>query len=297
MSENSAISSSSEQRGDPPRPERTIEVWAGVYDALGALQAESLRYDALWLSSLGLSVGRLGLPDSGFLKPETILAAVSELRQVTKSPLVVDFENGYGLRTVELAGLAGLFYEAGADSLCMEDSAGEKRNSLWVSPDRQLSDADDMCERLTTLVDTAQRHGGSVVARTEALIVGGSVEETVERVRRYARTGCSAVVVHFRDDVGQALEVAAHKDEFLGTRLVIIPTKAPSMRFEEFADAGFDVYVAANIALRAAASAMREELRSVLTTRNQGDAAERISSLAELDALVGRDILVTGVEK
>src|SRR5690606_14144222 len=124
------------------------------------LQAERLGYDALWLSSLGLSVGRLGLPDAGFLKPDTVLAAVAELRQITKSPLVVDFENGYGLRAAELSKLAGLFYSTGADSLCMEDSSGEKRNSLWVSPDRQLADTDDMCGRLTTLVDTARRHGG-----------------------------------------------------------------------------------------------------------------------------------------
>src|SRR5690606_12694568 len=136
----------------------------------------------------------------------------------------------------------------------------------------------------------------SVVARTEALILGLGVEETVERVRRYARTGCAAVVVHFRDDVGPAMTVAAHKGEFLGAKLVIIPTKAPSVPFEEFTRAGFDVYVAANIALRAAASAMHEELQSVLAVRNQADAAKRVSSLEEIDSLVGRDLLVSGVE-
>src|SRR5690606_6829344 len=101
MGENSAIDSSSRKNPDAlhfEHSKRGIEVWAGVYDALSALQAERLGYDALWLSSLGLSVGRLGLPDAGFLKPDTVLAAVAELRQITKSPLVVDFENGYGLR-------------------------------------------------------------------------------------------------------------------------------------------------------------------------------------------------------
>jgi phosphoenolpyruvate phosphomutase len=268
-----------------------IQVWAGIYDALTALQAERLGYDALWLSSLGLSAGRLGLPDAGFLQPETVITAVSEISRVTATPINVDFENGYGLSGAELTGLADRFFRAGSRGLCIEDSAGAKRNSLWTGTRRSLATVEDMTQRLRRLVDVAGRHDRMIIARTEALIEGYSIDETVERVHRYAHTGCQAVVVHFRTDVEDALEVA-RKAATADVQLVVIPTAAPPVRFETFRAAGFDVYVAANVAVRAAMRAVEQGLESVLRLGHQAAALEGVASLAELDSLVRTEALV-----
>lgn len=269
----------------------SLEVWAGIYDALTALQAQRLGYDALWLSSLGLSTGRLGLPDAGFLQPDTVIAALGEIGRVTDIPIHVDFENGYSLRGAELSGLADRFFRAGSRSLCMEDSTGAKRNSLWADTRRNLATVDDMTERLSLLVEVADRNGAMMMARTEALIEGFSVEETVERVHSYAATGCKAVVVHFRTDVEAALEVA-RKADTVDVKLVIIPTAAPPVRFDTFRDAGFDIYVAANVAVRAAMRAVEQGLESVLRLGHQAVALEGVASLAELDSLVRTEALV-----
>jgi phosphoenolpyruvate phosphomutase len=129
-----------------------MQIWAGVYDALGALHAEQLGYDGLWLSSLGLSVGRLGLPDADYLDPETVLAAIREISRVVNIALVVDIENGYGLPGAGLAEVASSFFAAGSHALCIEDTVGAKRNSLWHGFHRDLSDVDEMADRLTRLV-------------------------------------------------------------------------------------------------------------------------------------------------
>ncbi|GAA4928888.1 isocitrate lyase/PEP mutase family protein [Actinoplanes utahensis] len=269
----------------------SIEVWAGIYDSLTALQAQRLGYDGLWLSSLGLSTGRLGLPDAGFLQPATVITAIEEIGRVTDTPIHVDFENGYGLQGSDLADLADRFFVAGSRALCMEDSVGAKRNSLWTGTRRDLATIDDMTQRLHRLVEVAQRHGGIMMARTEALIEGLSIDETVERVHRYASTGCEYVVVHFRRDVEDALEVA-RKAATADVKLVIIPTAAPPVTFETVSAAGFDVYVAANVAVRAAMSAIERGLESVLKMGHQAAALEGVASLADLDSIVRTDILV-----
>jgi phosphoenolpyruvate phosphomutase len=261
-----------------------LEKWAGIYDALSALQAEKLGYDGLWLSSLGLSVGRLGMPDAGFLEPKVVVAAVREIARVARTPLIVDIENGYGLDDVGLAEVAAEMFAAGSVALCIEDTVGVKRNSLWSGFCRDLRDVEEMCERLSGLVTIAHRRGGSIIARTEALVEGRSIDETCARVRRYAAAGCDGVVVHFRDDVGQAMATARRTADL--TRLVVIPTAAPTASFSEFEQAGFRVYVAANIALRAAALAMQQALGSVLTQQSQAHAIECGVTLAELDTLV-----------
>ncbi len=275
--------------------ETAMQVWAGVYDALGALHAEQLGYDGLWLSSLGLSVGRLGLPDAGYLEPETVLAAIREISRVATIPLVIDIENGYGLPGSDLAEVASSFFAAGSHALCIEDTVGAKRNSLWHGFHRDLSDVDEIVDRLTRLVTVAHSQGGAIVARTEALVEGHSVEEASHRVRRYASAGCSAVVVHFRTDPGAAMEVARRTRG--AAKLVVIPTAAPSLTFADLAAAGFGVYVAANVALRAASAATRQALESVLLAKHQAHAVERAASLAELDALVRTEALVGGASQ
>jgi 2-methylisocitrate lyase-like PEP mutase family enzyme len=276
------------------RSGRPLRVWAGTYDALGALQASRLGYDALWLSSLGLSVGRLGLPDAGFLRPETVLTAIAEITNVVDLPVVVDFENGYGRQDRDLSDLAADFFRAGSGALCMEDTVGAKRNSLWAQYERDLAAPADMARRLGLLVEVAGELGGSIVARTETLVEGRSIAEATDRVQTYAAAGCSAVVVHFRTDVEAVLEVARRCELPPGVQLVVIPTKSPALRFEDFAAAGFHVYVAANVALRAAATAMWESLHSVLRLGHQQSAVEHIASLADLDEIVRTDALVPG---
>jgi phosphoenolpyruvate phosphomutase len=270
----------------------TMEKWAGVYDALSALQAEKLGYDGLWVSSLGLSVGRLGMPDAGFLEPSTVALAVSEIARVVQTPLVVDIENGYGLDNVALAEAAGELLRAGSAALCIEDTVGVKRNSLWSGFCRDLHDVDAMCDRLAGLVSIAQCSGGTIIARTEALVEGRSIDEATYRVRKYAEVGCGGVVVHFRDNLAHAIETA--RRTAATARLIVIPTAAPTVQFVEFEEAGFSVYVAANIGLRAAAMAIETALASVLQHENQARAAECGATLAELDALVRARELVEG---
>jgi phosphoenolpyruvate phosphomutase len=151
-----------------------------------------------------------------------------------------------------------------------------------------------MAERLTSLVQVARQHDATIIARTEVLIEGGSVDEAVQRVRAYAAAGCQAVVVHFRADVEAVLEVA-RKAADVDVDLVVIPTAAPSMTFATFAEAGFDVYVTANVAVRAAMTAVEQGLESVLRLGHQKDALAGIATLADLDTLVRTNMLVPGM--
>jgi phosphoenolpyruvate phosphomutase len=267
-----------------------MRIWAGIYDGLSALQAESAGYDGLWLSSLGLSVGRLGKPDAGFLSVDTVARALTEIDAVVQLPIAVDMENGYGLSGEPLAAAAEQLYRAGGKWLCLEDTSGPKRNSLWSGFHRQLWPADEMSERLATLVAVGAREGGAVIARTEALIEGESTDATVARVCSYAAAGCSAAVVHFRDDVQPVLEVARQTRDAVD--LVIIPTRAPSLTFADFEEAGFKIYVAANMAIRAAATATRTALLTVLREQRLAPALEDVATLADLDEIVGTSTLV-----
>jgi phosphoenolpyruvate phosphomutase len=267
-----------------------VEIWAGVHDALSARLAAEAGFDRLWLSSFGLSTAELGLPDAGFLTPEAVVGACRRISDVVSLPLVVDAENGYGASTAELLEIADALYDAGAYALCIEDSAGAKRNSLWHEYSRELRPADEMAELLRALAEHAAARGLQAMARTEALVEGLGREEAAARVREYARSGAAPVVVHFRDNVEDALAVsAACRDE---CALAIIPTRAPELHVSELAASGFGVVVAANVGIRSAALAMRTAYEAVLREGRVASGLASSMTIDEIDAIVGRDSLL-----
>ena len=99
------------------------------------------------------------------------------------------------------------------------------------------------------------------------------------------------MVVHFRRDVQEALEVA-RKTATADVDLVVIPTAAPTVPFAEFTAAGFRVYVAANVAIRAALTAVGEGLERVLRHGHQGAALSNVASVTDIDSLVRTSALV-----
>jgi phosphoenolpyruvate phosphomutase len=258
-----------------------MEVWAGVYDALGARLAVAAGYDALWLSSYSLSATRLGMPDEGHVTPEQLTQVTREIAQVVDVPIVVDGENGWDCTPTELQDVVRQLEDAGARGICIEDTIGPKQCSLWDDIDRDLRDADEMVELLIA-VNEAMGADGRVISRTESLIEGHGVEAAVERVRRYATSGCWGHVIHFRDDIDEVFQVAAQCRDL--DNLVIIPTKAPEVSFEEAEEHGFGVYMVANVAVRAAASAIERSLSRVQETHRLADALEDCMPLKELDA-------------
>lgn len=242
-----------------------MEIWAGIHDALSARIAEQLSFDRLWLSSFCLSAARLGRPDDGSLGPPDVLAVLHDVSPVVTRPLIVDGENGYQLPRRQLLDLLRSYFDAGAGGVCIEDTLGDKQCSLWEGSDRSFRQIPEMQDLLVDLTALAAEYGGIVLARTESLIEGEGPARALERLSAYAETGVWGVVPHFRKQPEQSLEVAdALRDR---TRVMIIPTMAPDITVDRAESAGYSVYLAANVGVRAAAAAMRTALGEVVRSR------------------------------
>jgi phosphoenolpyruvate phosphomutase len=263
-----------------------MQFWAGVHDPLTARLVSNAGFDAGWLGSNGVAAAHLGLPDDGQLTPDIMMTLVERIRATTDLPLVVDAENGYGESASELCRIVRRLADAGADGVCIEDSVGPKQCSLWDDTVRTLRNTEAMSEYLGELVANRPHPEFRIVARTEALIEGEEPATVSDRIDRYGATGVWATVVHFRRDITQVFEVTKQRRH--PGRLVIIPTNAPEVPARDFAAAGFSVYVAAHVSIRAAAAAIDDALRQVLRTGSLSAAAERAMSIDELDRVLGR---------
>ena len=75
-----------------------IIVLPGVFDALSAIIAEHVGFEAMFQTGYGSSAALLGMPDFGLLNSgETVDNAMRIIRAV-RIPVLVDADTGYGNR-------------------------------------------------------------------------------------------------------------------------------------------------------------------------------------------------------
>lgn len=83
----------------------------GVFDGLSARIAEAAGFEALYVSGGAISRS-MGYPDIGLVTQTEMVKRIEEIRAVTRLPLIVDADTGYGnainvIRTVRAYERAG----------------------------------------------------------------------------------------------------------------------------------------------------------------------------------------------
>ncbi|HVT59438.1 MAG TPA: isocitrate lyase/PEP mutase family protein [Thermoanaerobaculia bacterium] len=267
-------------------------VVGGAHDALSARLVEEAGFDAVWLSSLGVSTALRAVPDLNLVTMTEMLEVGRNIVGRVRIPVIADCENGYGdARNVFY--MVQEFERAGVGAACFEDNEYPKRNSFYEM-DRDLISIGEMEAKIDAAVSARQSGEFAIIARTEALIAGLGVPAAVERARAYEETGADAVVVHARSWalLEQFLAVWTGK-----VPLVVIPTMFAEIGTERLFAAGFKMVIYANQALRAALRAMAEALGAIRQGGGCAGLGERLASLKELEALVGADGLMLEVPR
>ncbi|MFF4863498.1 isocitrate lyase/phosphoenolpyruvate mutase family protein [Streptomyces sp. NPDC001231] len=256
------------------RPLRAI----GAASAVAAKVAVETGFDALWVSGLEVATA-LGLPDENVLGPRDLADTTLALTRTAALPVIVDVDNAGGTPATARR-FADDLTRAGAAALCLEDSAYPKVNSFALHRSQALTRVETMSEQLAAMREAAGREV-ALIARTEALICGASVAESVQRAAAYAEAGADAVLIHSKDPTGtQALATAA---AWTGAvPLVTVPTAFAHLAPDELGAARFALAIYANQLSRAALAAMRQAAASFQTTGSFTADGTPLSDVADL---------------
>lgn len=257
-----------------------LTVIAGAHDALSAKLAEREGFDAVWVSSLGVT-SALGMVDEGILTMTEMLDAAWRIRRAISCPVVVDCDTGYG----EIPNVRRLVFEAVSrdiDGLCLEDQLFPKRNT-FLDGEHQLEDAHRFGAKIAAAVDARDSVGGEclIIARTEALAQGHTVEAAVDRARLYAAAGADAILVQHREpQLGALAEFAAQRPG--GKAIGILATSIRGTGFDELGKVGFGFAIYANQGLRAAVQATSDTYRYILSSGGRQPEDLRLASMADV---------------
>lgn len=170
----------------------------GVINANHALLAEQSGYKAIYLSGGGVAAGSLGVPDLGITNLEDVLTDVRRIVNVTKLPLLVDIDTGFGPSAFNITRTITSLIAAGAAAAHIEDQVGAKR--CGHRPNKELVSKQEMVDRISAAVSAKGDNSFVIMARTDALASEG-VDAAIDRAKAYVKAGAQMLFVEAVDDL------------------------------------------------------------------------------------------------
>ena len=238
--------------------ERPLQVVGCIY-AYAARMAERVGFKAIYLSGGGVAAGSLGVPDLGITTLGDVLTDVRRITGVTRLPLLVDADTGFG-SAFNIARTVRSLIASGAGAMHIEDQVQAKR--CGHRPGKAIVAKTEMVDRIKAAVDARTDAEFVVMARTDALAAEG-IESAIDRAGACVDAGADmifpeavadlATYRRFADAVG--VPILANITEFGLT---------PMFTVDELAGAGVGLVLyplSAFRAMNAAALAVYETLR------------------------------------
>jgi len=170
----------------------------GVINSNHALLAEQSGYKAIYLSGGGVAAGSLGVPDLGITNLEDVLTDVRRIVNVTKLPLLVDIDTGFGPSAFNIERTITSLIAAGAAAAHIEDQVGAKR--CGHRPNKELVSKQEMVDRIIAAVSATGDNSFVIMARTDAIAVEG-VDLALDRAKAYVKAGAHMLFVEAVDDL------------------------------------------------------------------------------------------------
>ena len=159
----------------------------GTINAYCARMAESVGYQAIYLSGGGVANASYGIPDIGETTLENVCEDVSRIASAVDVPLIVDMDTGWDNPQKSIEALI----KAGAAGAHMEDQVSAKK--CGHLNDKKLVSQDEMVTRIKAAVAGKKADPDFyLIARTDALANEG-MESAIQRAKAYLAAGADAI--------------------------------------------------------------------------------------------------------
>lgn len=258
----------------------------GAHDGLSGRIGQNAGFDLIWGSGFEISAS-YGVPDANILTMTDQLRQCVIINQAVHIPVIADCDNGFG-NAINAAAAARQFEAAGIAGMCIEDNLFPKRCSFYAGVNRDLASVPEHAGKIRACKDAQAGQDFFVIARTEALIAGGTVSEALDRAGAYAEAGADAILVHSKLAVPDQLIEFAEEWQ-LPTPLVAVPTTYDDISAETLQKLGYSIVIFANQSIRSAILAMEQNLRGLRSSGRASDLRESMVSLSRVFELVDVD--------
>lgn len=209
----------------------------GATDALTARLIAASGFEAVYMTGLGATASRLGMPDLGLMSQTEMAEHARSMCRAVALPVIADADTGYG-GPLNIRRAVADYVQAGVAAIHLEDQVSPKRCGQLAGI--RIVSEEGAAARLRAALAARDEFGDVVViARTDAL-PGYGIDVAVDRAARYADLGVDLVFV---DGVKTRAEVEAIAARLSGPKVISIVdgTDAAQLGLDELEQMGFSV--------------------------------------------------------
>lgn len=253
----------------------------GAFNAASALLAESLGFEAVYISGGGLSASQ-GLPDTGVLSLDEVARLASYITKAVDIPAILDADTGFG-GPEDAARTAVRFIEIGAKAIQIEDQEFPKR--CGHLPGKSVVPASEFEDKIRAVASVRSDPEFLIIARTDARAVEG-IDGAMERARRYLKAGADVI---FPEALESRDEFELFAKEVNGPLLANMTEfgKTPYISADEFREMGYPIVIFPMTCFRVAMKGIEEALKELKATGTQKGLLERMQTRQEFYRLIG----------
>jgi 2-methylisocitrate lyase-like PEP mutase family enzyme len=261
-----------------------ILIAPGVYDALTALIAENVGFEALYVSGAGISYSRLGRPDIGLVSVNEVVQTVTLIRDRVGTHLIVDADTGYG-NALNVQRTVRLLERAGANAVQIEDQHFPKR--CGHLEDKALIPAQEMAGKVKAAADARSSRDTLIIARTDAVAVEG-FDRAIARAVLYRESGADVLFVEAPRSRDELARIGARLAESAPLMANMVEGgKTPMLAASELETLGFALVIFPGGIVRTLARTAEEFYGSLKKHGSTKSFRERMFDFEAINRLVG----------
>lgn len=224
----------------------------GVFDMISAKLADSMEFDALYMTGFGVVASYLGLPDAGLASYTDMVGRVRQISGGTTKPLIADGDTGYGgLLNVEHT-VRG-YEAAGAAAIQLEDQEFPKK--CGHTPNRRVIPLEDAALKIRVAAETRSSKDFLIVARTDAR-AGLGLDEALRRGEAFVKAGADILFIEAPESEAEMRKIGASFDVPIIANM-IEGGRTPVLSRAELEEIGYKIAIFPVAGFLAATAAMR----------------------------------------
>ena len=248
----------------------------GAHDAMSARLIEEAGYEAVYLSSHGLSASFLAQPDYGLETIQELAMISRNIVNVIDLPLIVDGEAGFGnvlnlrrsLRELEGAGVAGMHIDDQVTPIKCPWLIGGLSSAVISQ--------EEMVGKIKAVLDNRQDPDFLLIVRSQVLNTeydrqGRYLTEQINRAQAYKKAGADVILCTGKSEA----DLRTVAQEVAGPLMTHLSPYSPKgkMPFRDFFDLGYQILTFPVTLLYTAVKAQMDMLE---TLRKEGRFTEEM---------------------
>ena len=254
----------------------------GVFDMVSLRMADTVGFDALYMTGFGTVASHMGLPDAGLATYSDMVGRVKAMASMAQTPLIADGDTGYG-GLLNVAHTVRGYESAGAAAIQLEDQEFPKK--CGHTPGRRVIPMDDMVRKIQVASDARTSNDFLIIARTDARSSLG-LDEALRRAEAYARAGADILFVESPETEDEMRQIGRSFDLPLLANMVE-GGRTPVLSQQAMESIGYKLAIFPVTALLAATAAMKAVYESFKLTGSSAAMTVPLMPFADLTKLMG----------